>query len=309
VLNCLPFAIQIRLVIVVTFATGTILYADDKPTAPEGYKLVPVTGNGKTSYVAVKDDSNPYQHVASSDSTDKYDPTRIDFSATSPMANKQFLPTSNSLAKSDFANNGDEKTFLTKSYAEDTSTLADHSTPNLDAKFATSEASGYTRKTSEFDRSFATSSDTDQNKAATIGAGTASEQDRTAAFASQTYATSASSLSDKTFRGPEADAAHRHLTQLDNGQMYVTDLPDRPLTIDEVRELINHGFKPDTSVKPPPPSKPLNDPNYQPEPSPQAPAPDQENDKDDPVPPPGMMATPTPVPTPAPEDSEPLPQR
>ncbi len=52
---------------------------------------------------------------------------------------------------------------------------------------------------------------------------------------------------------------------------HVSDIPNRPLTVDEVRGLINHGLKPDTAAPPGMPSKAINDPNYKPEASPEAP--------------------------------------
>jgi hypothetical protein len=89
-------------------------------------------------------------------------------------------------------------------------------------------------------------------------------------------------------------------------QARLSDLPNRPLTIDEVRGLINHGFKPDTNVKPETSSKPLNDPDYKPEVSPAPPDSPQgskaDDDKNDPLPAPGTMSQPPP------ENSESLPQ-
>jgi hypothetical protein len=110
-------------------------------------------------------------------------------------------------------------------------------------------------------------------------------------------------MSGKTFQGPEAVAAHQHLTMTDDGKIFISDLPNRALTIDEVRNLINHGFKPNTDLKPEEQSKPLNDPNYKPEPLREMPAPATDDDRNDPVPPPGTMAAPQP-----PENSVPLPQ-
>jgi hypothetical protein len=89
------------------------------------------------------------------------------------------------------------------------------------------------------------------------------------------------------------------------------------LSVDEVRALINHGFKPDLSEPAAPASKPLNDPNYQPEPLrieptsaddalPVPPAPGmhkvQDDDSNDPVPSPGTMAE-------HPEDAQSLPKK
>ena len=89
---------------------------------------------------------------------------------------------------------------------------------------------------------------------------------------------------------------------------HVSDIPDRPLTIDEVRGLINHGFKPDTTASPDAPTKAINDPDYKPEASPEPPeapsmrAPLIDDDRDAPLPSPGTMSQT------APENSDPLPQ-
>jgi hypothetical protein len=74
--------------------------------------------------------------------------------------------------------------------------------------------------------------------------------------------------SDKTYAGPEAPLVKRDLAKMNEGMESLKDLPDRPLTIDEVRALINHGIKADTSEKPAPASKPLNAPDYMPDPAP-----------------------------------------
>jgi len=197
--------------------------------------------------------------------------------------------------------NRDQNTFTTKPYAFDSSAPT---APNLNEKFTTT-TSADSRNATGFDKSYPTSTDTDgKNKTALFASATSPDQGRTAVLGGQTTSTYASPLSDQTFHGDEADAAKRHLTRLQNGQMLVTDLPNRPLTIDEVRQLINHGFKPDTDVKPTDePSKPLNDPQYKPEPLREAPpVSSNDDDKDDPVPPPGTMAAPPP------ENTQPLPQ-
>ncbi len=142
-----------------------------------------------------------------------------------------------------------------------------------------------------------------------LASATSPDQGRSATIEKQNSAAFASPLGDKKFEGDEAQAARRHLSRNKSGQIEITDLPDRPLTIDEVRNLINHGFKPDTEVKPEEPSKPLNDPDYKPEPLRDMPAPaSSDDDKDDPVPAPGTMSSPA-IPAVPAENSDALPQR
>jgi hypothetical protein len=301
-----PLIFWIPLIAITWVTTGRLLPADDQPASPDGYKTVPVDVGGKTLPVRVKEESDPYKNVSSSDSSGKYDPERI-FSTTSPMADKTFSLPSNSVSPggADFKNST-QNTFITKPYAFDSSAP---SAPNLNNKVSFPATSAYSRNAAGFDKSYATSSaDAGQNQTALFASATSPDQGRTAVLGGQTTSTFASPLANKTFQGEAADAAKRHLSRLKNGQILITDLPSRPLTIDEVRDLINHGFEPNTDVKPEEPSKPLNDPNYQPkplriEPSPNAPSPTSDDDKDDPVPPPGTMAAP-----PAPENSQPLPQ-
>jgi hypothetical protein len=277
--------------------------ADDSHASSDGYKFVPVNLGGKTVLVRVRDSQDPLRNVSSSPDG-KYDPERI-FSTTSVMADKKFALPSDGLAKADpeFKGRG---SFVTKAY---TDTALAPALPNLTSKSnLPTSTSAYSRSATGLDKSYLTASaDAGQDRTAALGNQTSPDQGRAANIGDKTVSTYADPFADKKFEGPEADAVHRHLTKLSNGQMYVTDLPDRPLTIDEVRNLINHGFKPDTDKPPEEQSKPLNDPDYQPEPlremptAPEVP-PVSDDDKNDPVPPPGTMAQPPP------ENNVPLPQ-
>ncbi len=297
-----PVIFSTRLIAVIFVMTGRLLHADDQPASSDGYKTVMLNIGGKPTPVRIKEPGAPSKNVSSTNPTSKYDPEQYSFSTTSSMANKTYSLPSNSLStsNSDFANR-DQGTVITKAYIPDASSPT---APNLNAKAGFSTASGYDRNAAGFDKNYSTSSaDAEQSRTAALASATSTDQGRTATLGPRTTSTSASPLAGKTFQGSEADAARRRLTKMDNGQMLVTDLPNRPLTIDEVRDLINHGFKPNTDVKPEEPSKPLNDPNYKPEPLRDTPSPGSDDDKNDPVPPPGTMATPQ-----APENSEPLPQ-
>jgi len=292
----------VRLIAVTFVTAGRLLHADDQPASSDGYKTVPVTVGDKTVPIRVKEAGDPFKNVSSSNSTGKYDPQRI-FSATSSMADKKFSLPSDSISKSnsDFKNR-DQNTFITKTYVADASSPT---APNLNTKANFPTTGSYARNAIGFEKSYPTSNaDAGQTRTAALASATSTDQGRTATLSPQAVNTSASPLAEKTFQGPEADATHHHLTKLDNGQILITDLPSRPLTIDEVRELINHGFKPNTDIKPEESSKPLNDPNYKPEPLRDTPSPSVDDDKNDPVPSPGTMAAPH-----TPENSEPLPQR
>ncbi len=295
----------ITLVAITVLATSRLLPADDTPVAPDGYKIVSVHSGDKVIHFRVKQQSDPLTHAAF---PDDLDPRRV-FSATNPMANKTFSLPSGTLPKSDsnFQNAGQNPSF-TKPYALDPSSP---SLANLNTKVVSNLPStdAYSRNAAEFNKSYGASrSDVGQNQTAVFASTTSPDQNRTAVLGNPTADTFASPLADKTFRGAEADAAQRHLSRTKDGQILITDIPDRPLTIDEVRDLINHGFKPNTAASPPEPSKPLNDPNFQPtpmrlDPSPDTSSPASDDDKNDPVPPPGTMAAPPP-----PENSEPLPR-
>lgn len=296
-----PLIFWTRLIAVTFVTTGRLLFADDPPASSDGYKTVPVAVDGKTIPIRVRESDDPFKNVSSSGSTGKYDPARI-FSSTSSMANKSFSLPSDSFSKSnaDFKDR-DQNTFITKAYAPDASSP---SAPNLDTKASFPTATGYNRNAAGFDKSYITSNaDAGQTRTALLASSTSTDQNRTALVGSQTFSTAASPLAGKTFQGPEAGAVHQHLTKMDDGRIFISDLPNRPLTIDEVRNLINHGFKPNTDIKPEEPSKPLNDPDYKPEPLRDAPSPGADDDKNDSVPPPGTMASPQ-----TPENSEPLPQ-
>jgi hypothetical protein len=289
------------LITVTLVTSGGVLLAADQPASSDGYKTVPVIGGGKGAAVRVREQPDALAHASF---PDELDPQRV-FSATNRMANKTFSMPADSVSHgTSLYKEGDRNTFATKPYTFDASSP---SVPNADAKFSYPTTSAYNRSATGFDHGYQTSNaDAGQNRTALLASATSSDQGRTAILGGQTQSAFASSMSNKTFEGEEADAARRHLTRTKSGQILITDLPNRPLTIDEVRDLINHGFKPDTDARPPEPSKPLNDPDYKPQPLRDDPSPntsDQDDDKNDPVPAPGTMAAP-----PAPENSEPLPQ-
>jgi hypothetical protein len=299
------FPIYWTSLIAITFVmVGHHLRADDPPAASDGYKTVPVAVGDKTVSIRVKEGKDPFKNVSSSNSTGKYDPQRI-FSASNSLANKTFSLPSESLSQtnSDFKNR-DQDTFITKSYIGDNST----SVPNLNTKVNFPAAAGYNQNAAGFDKNYTTSNaDAGQNRTAMFASPTTSaDQNRTAVLGGSDKAEvlAANSMAHKQYLGPGAQHVPDDVTINDNIVISrMSGLPDRPLSIDEVRNLINHETKPNTDAKPEEPSKPLNDPNYKPEPLRDSPSPASDDDKSDPVPPPGTMASPQ-----TPENSEPLPQ-
>jgi hypothetical protein len=303
-----PLIFWTRLIAVAFVATGRLLFADDQTASSDGYKIVPVTVNGKTTPFRVAEQTDPFKNVTSSESTGKYDPERI-FSATSSMANKKFALSSDSVSQSNSdLKDRDLQTFITKPYVYDASSPT---APNLDAKAGFPTTNAFSRSATEFNKSYSTSSaDIGRSGPAVFATNTDSaDQNRTAALGGpeKTEGIVSNSMANKQYLGPGAQHVPDGIVIKDNIIISrMSGLPNRPLTIDEVRNLINHGTKPDTDVKPEEPSKPLNDPDYKPEPLRDTPQSDTslpagDDDKNDPVPPPGTMAAP-------PENSEPLPQ-
>ena len=299
---------RLAAVALLTAATlGHVVADDNPPKAPDGYKMVPVrTADGKTSYVEVATQSDPFKHVSQAPAeAGKYDPTRL--SATSSLGNKSFFTTNaqSSESKSSLYNS-DHDAFITQPYKS--SAPASWSQSGKSSTLVIPPSPQDAQKTASFNQNYATSTASLGDKSTyPLGSDKSSEQDRTSPLAgkSSNLAMNTYPYGTKTFLGPEADAVHKDSARLENGLMQLKDLPNRPLTIDEVRALINHGVKPNTDEPPTEPaSKPLNDPDYKPQPLRDNPQPynSDSDDKDAPVPPPGTMAQP-------PEDAQPLPNR
>ena len=296
-------------------ATGTLAHADDPtPVAPPGTKLVRI-GGSKGGYIAVKDAPDPFKNVSSnlSDSTT----TGGGFNATSSFANKAYDTGDAENTKDSAYQKGALGSFQTKSYFTNSADGADKSTPGLDSKYPVSPDNDYSHAASGYDKSFSTAPpDGNQMKLTSYATSTASEQGHTAVLGGHDIPKYASDWSSKTYQGPEVRTVKNDLERLNEGMESMKDLPNRTLTIDEVRALINHGVKPDLDDKAAAPSKALNDPDYTPDPAPpplhesaesdHAGSSVKESDNDDDAPPPpGTMAAPQPEP---PENTEPLPQ-
>jgi hypothetical protein len=147
----------------------------------------------------------------------------------------------------------EQRTFVTKSYFDETSTAQHASTSDLNSKIFAPAFTAYSHGVAGLDKSYPVSgTDVAQNKAALFAANTSDFQNRTANLGTQKTETYASPLSNKSYLGPESAALHQEMSQVNDELIHLKDLPDRPLTIDEVRALINHGVTPDTDAKPEP---------------------------------------------------------
>ena len=296
------FISRTRFTAVAFVLAGGLLSADDSASSADGSKIVPVTVGGKTLPIRVRQQADPLAHA---NFTDELDPQRV-FSSTSSMADKTFALPANSFSKGADFNNRAQNTFITKPYLGDTSSST---VPNLNAKPALRAAQGYDRSAAGFDKSYATSSsDVGPGRMAVLDSSNVSaDQHRVADLGGpdKPEPLAMNSMADKSYVGPGAQNVPDNIVIKDNIIISrMSGLPSRPLSIGEVRDLINHGVKPNTDVKPEETSKPLNDPDYKPEPLRDMPPPSKsDDDNEDVVPPPGTMAAP-----PAPENSEPLPQ-
>jgi hypothetical protein len=292
---------------------GTAVRADDVPKASPGYKMVPIKMGGKTGYIQVRETPNMYGHIKNSSNGNKSDPENFSFNTTSPMANKTYLPESSSDTQRTGAYQDKvQSSFITKSYFPERDGKDNEGVPGLHSEVAVNAAEGFDHGASGFDKSFNTGAGgtaEEQDKTAELGAGPASESGRSAVLGGHDIQRFAYADADKTYTGPETLAVKRDLNRMNSGLESLKDLPDRPLTIDEVRALINHGVEPDLTKKPAASTvKPLNDPDYMPD---AAPAPnrapiDLRDDND--VPAPGTIAHPEEALTP-PENAEPLPTK
>ena len=288
----------------ITLIAGSrFLYADDTTTAAsDHYKTVEVNVGGKSVPIRVEQQTDPLKNVKMTDDLDSHRA----FSARNDMADKKFSMPADVGAQGTSAFKGrDQETFITKSYVPDASS----SVPNLNTKMKFASVSGYNRSAAGFDKNYAgAATATEQTRAAVLGASeTADEQGRTAILGGSEHGEvlAANSMANKQYLGPGAQKVPEGVVVPENLVItHITDLPNRPLSIDEVRDLINHGTKPDLDEKPDEPSKPMNDPDYKPQPLRDNPSPDSADDKTDAVPPPGTIANPQA----APENAEPLPQ-
>jgi len=286
--------------LVVIFPLGAGgLHASDTPAPEPGYHNVTVQSGGKPMVIQVKDSIGPRLQGASPVAADgKYDPENMDLGRSSSFANKSFSSSNSALGKSDTAleAQGDNQ-FQTKPFAA----VSPDSSANFGRTYPTRSFGSSARSQDEFQKTFATSgSSLTQGKDLSFATQTSDLQGRTAALGGPTKApfSGLSNLNDKTFSDPNLTHIKRDpyasANNLDVSRL--VDLPNRPLTIDEVRNLINHETIPNLNEKPDAPSKALNDPAYEP-PAALPPARDDNvppgpEEKDSGLPSPGEMAQP-----------------
>jgi hypothetical protein len=229
-------------------------------------------------------------------SGDNYDPQDADFSRTSSFAHKAFSSQDVALSKSETAAEITQQPYATSAYGTSSFTQGDR-----------------TFKTAAYHPS--TSSSDDFTKAFTLPSGPADAEKSFAVKPSELQDQQAKiaqtqlkmdplsrpdALNDKTFYDPALRKVQRDkyaTNGLDVNRL--TSLPNRPLTIDEVRALINHDQIPNLDAPAESPSKALNDPGWEPplklpDISDKAAATPPQDENDGELPSPGMMAQPTP---------------
>jgi hypothetical protein len=292
------------------FASTTVTQATpDKP--PPGYHDQTVYAGGKPMTIRVPDEKkNTLDDSALSDG--HYDPSNVNMNRTSSYANKSFSTGEAAMGGDDTAAEAhDQKRFATSTYAASAYNQANKT-------FETAAYKGSAQNSGEFAKAFKLP-----------GTGTATE-------ANQSYAVSSSDLQskkaliadnpknkidpfattwsegDKRFYDPTMlRVPHKkhdfHIDANKANPDNITNLPNRPLSVDEVRNLINNDQTPDLDEPPDAPSKPLNDPDWAPavkapllddkKVAPATPPPDEAGDGE--LPSPGMMAKPDSNPPPS----------
>ena len=253
---------------------------------------------GKPTVIRVSDEhKNTLKNNGPSDGT--YDPTRLDLDHASMYANKTFSTGEAKLSKDDSAENArDHKRFITGSFATSTYNQSDRTFQTAAYKSSSHTSDDFTKAyqlpgaDSDANHTFSVKGSELQDKKALIADNPKNKIDP--------FATPWSD-GDKRFFDPAMTHVKRDPYAAANGLdvKQLNDLPNRPLTIDEVRGLINHEQVPDLNKPPETESKPLNDPNWEPalstpalsnKAAPATPPPDET--KDDELPSPGMMAKP-----------------
>jgi len=218
-----------------------------------------------------------------------------EFARTSSFANQTFSAQDSSLSKSAQAPEMNQQPFATSAYGTSSYTNSDHT-------FQTAAYHTDARSSDEFTKAYALPTGTD-SFARSFATKPSTLQDKSALIAQKPLQDPFStpwSEGDKKFYDPSLRKVKRDPYAGDSLDVSrLTDLPNRPLTIDEVRALINHEQIPDLNAKPEEPSRPLNDPNWEPplklpeisdKAAPATPPPDEAQGGE--LPSPGMMAQP-----------------
>jgi hypothetical protein len=276
--------------------------AYNKPP-PGSHDITIGSGAGKR-IIRVQDSAKLQMHGESSSASEgPYDPERMDFNKASSLSDKSFTSGDALFSK------GDSSAGMQAKLKFNTHSFSTAGYNQSDQKFQTAAFSESSHHSNDSGKSFALPGDnSDANKG--FPAKTSEYQDKTAQIAQAEPSkadpfAAPSSLNEKTFYDPMMNHVKHdpYATGLDVKRL--SDLPNRPLTIKEVGDLINHEQIPDLNSDPTAEKDlNLNDPKWKPhealrDSTPVAPA--AELDKPEDLPAPGEMAQP-------PENSEPLPK-
>jgi hypothetical protein len=218
-----------------------------------------------------------------------------EFGRTSSFSGRSFSAQASSLSQNLEAPELSQQPFATSSYGTSSYDNSDHTfqtaSYRADARSSDDFSKAYTLPATQdsFAQSFTTKPSDLQDKSALIG-----QQPLKDPLATPW------SEGDKKFYDPSLRKVKRDPYAGDSLDVSrLTNLPNRPLTIDEVRALINHEQIPNLDAKPEAPSRPLNDPNWEPplklpeisdKAAPATPPPDEAGAGE--LPSPGMMAQP-----------------
>jgi hypothetical protein len=219
-----------------------------------------------------------------------------EFSGTSSFANKSFSAQDSALSKSITAPELGHQPFLTHSFG------ATAAYNQSDRTFETAAYHPDARSSDNFNKAY-TLPDNQNSLAKPFAVKSSDLQDKQALIGQKQLADPFATPwteGDKKFYDPALRNVKRDPYAGDSLDVSrLTNLPNRPLTVDEVRSLINHEQIPDLNSKPDAASRALNDPDWAPplklpemdEKNTSAPPPADET-KDGELPSPGMMAQP-----------------
>ena len=243
---------RVRFLVVIFLTIGRVLRADDASSTDDNGKVVQLPSGAKLKV----QDADPYKNLHVPPPTGQYDPTKYSMNQTSSFANKQFSADSIAVSKNGSSLVHNQEAYTTKAYTD--LSPANPTAQNYDAKYSTSAAneSDHGDADAQFSKNYTTSSSSLGHDAASSFSSTSSDQNRTATLGSKTSKTFASEIS-KQYLGPGAQHVPDGFVKENVVMATVKDIPNRPLTIDEVRSLINHGIKPDLDTAPSESSKPL----------------------------------------------------
>jgi hypothetical protein len=244
--------------------------SSDQP--PPGTHDVKTYAGGKPVTIRVKEMPKPELKDSGDSSDGHYDPSNMNMSKTSSYANKTFSTSEAALGgDATAAEAHDQKRFATSAYSAGSynqanktfETAAFKSSPQNGDDFAKTFQLPGDGTATEANRSFGVKTSDLQGKKALIA-------DNPKDKIPDPFATPWTE-GDKRFYDPTMlRVPHkRHDFHLDAsktiaGNDRITNLPNRPLSVDEVRNLINNDQIPNLDEPPDAPTKALNDPGWEP---------------------------------------------